>query len=492
MAFFSKKDGAGKKTEKKGKAPALRSRQAFQGGSYSLAVSALVLAIVVVLNIFVSALPLSMTHYDISASKLYSITSNTKVVVNALDKDVTIYWIVQADQEDEVIANLLDKYESLSDHIRVVKRNPDVYPTFAQQYTDEDVANNSLVVECGDRNRYIAYDDIYIQKPDMYSYTYNSSFDGEGAITSAIDYVVNAELPKLYVLEGHGEAELPANFRDQVEKENVEIDSLSLLTTDSIPVEAACLMIWAPESDISEEEKNMLQDYTQDGGRLLVVAGPGQEGNLENLNSLLTEYGVKFADGLVIEGDRGYFASQNPLLLLPELNSADVTDALIEENYHVMLPAAQGLDLSEAQDSVSALLTTSEASYAKADGYEITTYEKEDGDAEGPFAVGVSVDCGNDGRIIWFTSSFFLEDEYNAYSSGANGDLTMNAIASMVGETEAMAIRSKSLNYNYLTISESASAWLKVLMIGVFPLAYLGIGIAVVLRRRRLQHEAVR
>lgn len=138
------------------------SRLALRGGSYSLMVTGLVLAILIVVNIFVSSLPSSMTKYDISATKLYSITSNTKVVVNALDQDVTIYWIVQSGQEDAVIENLLSKYEALSDHIKVEKKNPDVYPTFAQQYTSETVANNSLVVECGDRSRYIGYDDIYL------------------------------------------------------------------------------------------------------------------------------------------------------------------------------------------------------------------------------------------------------------------------------------------------------------------------------------------
>ena len=54
-----------------------------------------------------------------------------------------------------------------------------------------------------------------------------------------------------------------------------------------------------------------------------------------------------------------------------------------------------------------------------------------------------------------------------------------------------MAIRSKSLNYNYLTISDSTSSLLKVVMIGVFPLAYLGIGILVVLKRRKLQNETL-
>lgn len=132
-----------------------RSQMALLGGSYSLVISAVVLALLIVVNLFVSALPTNLTKYDISSTKLYSITSNTKVVVNALEEDVTIYWIVQAGQEDDVIENLLGKCESLSDHITVVKRNPDVYPTFAEQYTDEEVPNNSLVVESGDRYRYI-------------------------------------------------------------------------------------------------------------------------------------------------------------------------------------------------------------------------------------------------------------------------------------------------------------------------------------------------
>ena len=136
----------------------------------------MVLAILIALNILVSALPANLTKYDMSASKLYSITSNTKVVVNALEEDVTIYWIVQSGKEDDVIETLLNKYDSLSDHITVVKKNPDVYPTFAEQYTSETVQNNSLVVECGERSRFIGYDDIYVQEPDLYSYTYNTSF----------------------------------------------------------------------------------------------------------------------------------------------------------------------------------------------------------------------------------------------------------------------------------------------------------------------------
>lgn len=349
--------------------PAVKHRIAMRGGVYSLLVTAVVLALLIVLNIMVGALPTTLTKYDISSSRLYSITSNTKVVVNNLEQDVTIYWIVQADAEDDVIENLLHQYESLSSHIEVVKKNPDVFPTFTQTYTSETVPNNSLIVESGERYRYVSYDDIYQGELNYYTGSYNyTEFDGEGAITSAIDYVVTEDLPVVYTLEGHGESALPSIFADQVEKENIEVASLSLLTVDEIPEDADAILIYAPTSDISEEERDMLAAYAEDGGKLLVMAGPTEDGTLTTLYSLLSDY---------------------------------------------------------------------------------------------------------------------------SYSSGANGDLAMNALSSLIGEREAMAIRSKSLNYNYLTISDSTSTVLKTLMIGVFPLVYLAIGVSVLLTRKKVQNETV-
>ena len=64
-------------------------------------------------------------------------------------------------------------------------------------------------------------------------------------------------------------------------------------------------------------------------------------------------------------------------------------------------------------------------------------------------------------------------------------NLAMNSMYSMIGENDAMAIRSKSFNYDYLTISDSDASLLKVLMIGVFPVLYLLVGITVVVKRRR-------
>lgn len=87
--------------------------------------------------------------------------------------------------------------------------------------------------------------------------------------------------------------------------------------------------------------------------------------------------------------------------------------------------------------------------------------------------------------MIVFTSNYFLNEAYNAYSSGANLDLAMNALSSLIGEREAVSIRSKSLGYNYLTISESDASKLKMWMIGVIPVAFVLYGVMTVIDRRK-------
>ena len=467
---------------------------ALKGGGYSLIISCVVLAILIVINLFVSVLPSSLTNMDISSSQLYSIGSNTKAVLNNLQEDITIYWIVQADAEDEILENLLARYESQSDHIKVEKKNPDVFPTFTEQYTDEEVPNNSLIVECGERSRYVSYEDIYEYTIDYYSYSeYASAFDGEGAITSAIDYVVTEDLPQLYMLEGHGEEELPSTFAEQVEKDNIEVSSFSLNTVETVPEEADCVLIYEPTSDISEDEAEKLSSYISGGGKIMVVSGPVEDGTLTNLNSLLENYGVAVNDGIVIEEDQGHFYYGYPYILIPDINSHAITDPIIENNYYVLMSISNGLIVSDENGTgtVTELLTTTSSSFSKASGYEMSTYEKEDGDTDGPFALAVSIEDASGGALVWFASNDFLSDEINYASSGANSDLAMNAIASMVGETEAMAISSKSLNYNYLTMTQEVSSFLKALMIGIVPLGYLGVGIGVIIRKRRRQNETV-
>lgn len=463
---------------------------AAKGGSYSVALTAIVLAILVAVNVFADALPTHLTKYDISASKLYSVTGNTKSVLNALDDDITIYWVVQSGEEDEIIENLLDKYAALSSRITIEKKNPDIYPTFAAQYTDSAVNNNSLIVECGEKYRYIDYSDIYVSDVDLASYSAVYSFDGEGAITSAIDYVTLEALPKVYSLTGHGEAALSDNFSAQLERENMSLEEISLLKEDEIPKDAASVLIYAPASDISSAERDMLADYVDNGGKLMIMSGGTDGGTLENLASLIGDYGVSVIDGMVVEQDREHYALGAPVVLLPDVAESDITQPIIDSKYYVIVPLAQGLEISEStQGEVTALLMTSDTAFSKKAGYAMTSYEKAEDDTDGPFALAVDIKSESGGEIIYFASSSMLDTLYNAYSSGANLNLAMNALSSLAGESEAVSIRTKSLSYDYLTISDSSAASLKTLMIGIIPAGVVLCGVIVILERRKRRNE---
>lgn len=110
----------------------------------------------------------------------------------------------------------------------------------------------------------------------------------------------------------------------------------------------------------------------------------------------------------------GYFSSA----MLPEIANHTFTSPLRDNEYYVLLPIAQGLTVSEdTQATVTELLITSKSSFSKIAGYNIVTYEKEEGDIDGPFDLDVAltenIDEDNDTNIIWVTSSLLLDEKVN-------------------------------------------------------------------------------
>ena len=275
----------------------------FRMGSYSFILTAIVLAIVIAVNLMANALPDRLTHYDISSAKIFTFTSNTKAIVTRLNEDVTLNWIVQAGQEDEILETLLEKYEKLSDHVKVVKKNPDIYPGFAAQYTNENIHNNDLIVICGDRSRHVRITDIYMQdtSESVAGGNVNLNFDGEGQITSAINYVTRDKLPKIYYLLGHEELEFTDCLKAAITKANYDIQGISLLGAQSIPEDADMILVNSPQVDLTEPEKDLLEEYILNGGSVMLVAGiPVYGGESNNVYDLCWDFGFDKQPGVVI------------------------------------------------------------------------------------------------------------------------------------------------------------------------------------------------
>ena len=468
-------------------------KKTLKNGSYSVILSVIFVVIIVVVNLIVDAFPSTYTELDVSDQQLFSIGDQTKDFLKELDKDVTIYQIAQSGSEDEVVSKLLQKYEEASDHIKVEKKDPVVNPKFTSEYTDEEVSSNSLIVVCEDRSKVVDYNNIYESSIDYNTYSYTTSgFDGEGQITSAISYVTSDNLPVLYTLDGHGEKSLDSTLQEDIEKANMEIKSLNLLTEESVPEDADCLMINSPSTDISEDERDAIIEYLENGGKAMIFSDYMGE-SMDNFDAVLENYGVERVDGIVIEGDAQHYAMQMPYYLLPDVSSAEAVSDFSSQGYFVLAPYAQGIrQLDNVRDTltIESLLTTSDDAYSKTD-LNTETLEKTDEDIDGPFDIGVSiteeVDDDKTTQIVYYSTANLMDSQINQMVAGGNEQMITESLNWMCStdETSTISIPSKSLEVSYLTVTAYDAAYWKICVMGLIPGVFLVVGFVVWLKRRK-------
>ncbi len=464
----------------------------FRAGSYSAFAAVIVITIAVIANMIAGTLPTSLTQLDMTSQSLYSLSDQTKRIAASLDKDVNLYLLATTGSEDETIQRLLERYEDLSDHIKVSTVDPSVQPTFLDGYdlSTSQLYANSVIVDCDGRYRLVSYNDIYVTSyvSDSYSYygySTTTEFDGENALTNAIHYVSSDNLPKLYTLTGHGEAELDTTIIDMIAQDNMEIESLSLLSLESMPGDATALIINAPTGDIGEDEAAMLTEWMLGGGKIVLVTDYIESDAMPNLLSVTEIMGLTVSNGLVVEGDSSMHVGRYPYYLLPEIASHEITNALIDGGYYILTPLAQRIESVEGTSAtITNLLSTSASAYAKADGMNAATTEKEEGDVEGTFHISAASELG-DGKLVWFASAGMLDSYIDQTVSGANSNLFLNALNWMGDQVESISIRAKSLDAASLTVTSAQSSFWSIVMIGLIPLGFIALGIVVTIRRKR-------
>ena len=106
----------------------------FRSGVWSAAIAAAVIVLAVLVNLIVRAIPSRYTEFDLSEAGLYTLSESSRQVADDLTQDLTIYYLAQTGNEDQIISKLLDKYAAQSSHITWELKDPAVYPTFAAQY----------------------------------------------------------------------------------------------------------------------------------------------------------------------------------------------------------------------------------------------------------------------------------------------------------------------------------------------------------------------
>ena len=491
-------------------------------GSYSVGMTVLVVAVIIVLNLVVGQIPEAYRNIDVSSTKIYDISDTSKDLLKGLDDKIDMKVLAVKDETDDRITTFISKYAALSDKIKVEWIDPVLHPSALTEYN---TSQNTIYVSCEatGKSTTVSFDKILVSDYSSYysgssSYT---SFDGEGQLSSAVNYVTSDVQKKIYTVTGHGEGSLSTTITDLMTKNNYTTEELNLLMKDSIPDDCDLLLMDGPTNDLSDDEVSLLSGYLGEGGKVMCLLGDTGLASLPKLAGLLKDYGIEGADGYIADPQRCY--QNQPYYIFPVLNlSGDMADGISSQM--VLLMNSRGLTTTDpARDTIttSAFMTTSEQAYAvteedqKQGTYDLgvvatetissdsdssdaassesdsSTDASSDSTSSDDTSADTSTDISSDGsadskesRLTVISAGSLIDQQItDAFSQLENTQVFMNAVTANFDGVKNISIEPKSLSVEYNTVQHSGL--LSLLVIFGVPIVLLIGGFSVWYRRRK-------
>ena len=237
----------------------------FKRGGMATVLSVVFIAIVVVLNVLVSALTdrFPSLDIDLTAQKVNSLSDQALEVAKSVDRDVTIYLMgtqegyeqnqiyssyVQRGMEYSQVSNLVKRLQEVNPKIHMEYVDPDTNPDFVSQYEGESLTTGKVLVKSDLRYQVLTVNDLFIVDSDTNS-TINSKVDS--ALAAALEMVNMDQVPVMSIITGHGEMLSTSNmtsFVDMMEQQNFQVQEVDTLTQD-IPEDTQVLMVATPTTD---------------------------------------------------------------------------------------------------------------------------------------------------------------------------------------------------------------------------------------------------
>lgn len=457
------------------------------------------LAACVLLNIGVKALE---DEYgwarDMSFNGYATTGEETKKALDRLERDVELYLLYQGGEEDAYLLNLLNRYQVLSDHIRVLPtdlaQNPGIVTRF-QGDVDRAVEADTVIVSCPDTGRYklLTYQDFMTSEFDMETGEFVlQGLAYEKRLTEAIVYVAQENIPVIGILQGHGELDTDALavLISFLSSNNYAVKTVNLMAGDTLE-DVELLLFAAPQKDLTELEMDMISTYAQDGGHFFVMRDYTDPiTGMPNYLSFLRSYGVIPLDGVVVAGeeDTGSYYG-NPFQLLPYMESMDMTLQLIAAKMDILLmPYASGFETpGEPTESLTTATVLKSGPHAfvrrVSDGSD--SAEKQPGDVEGEISVGLYAHRmyanGNVSRMFAVGSSPLFIWDY-IYESSYPEEFLIAMLGEIMPESGAsLEIMASTALRPALT---AGSQRMGIVLIIALPLLIVILGLCVLLPRR--------
>ncbi len=469
-------------------------RKSFLYSTNMLLIVALVLAILVLANIFLSEHNYRM---DFTESKLHSLSDQSVTVLKALEEDINIKGFFREGNYSRAgMENILKIYNYHSSRIKFEFIDPDKNPGLVKRY--DVTQDGTTILESGEKESRI-------------------TSTTEEDITNAIIQVTREKKKIIYFLEGHGEGSIEeagdnglSTVKSELEKLGYEVQSLSLALEDTFPQDVSCLVIPGPQKDLLPHEEETVRAYIRRGGRLAFMIDPE---SAPGMISFLSEYGILLENDLIVDTVSRLLGGDYFMPVVSEYEFHTITDGF---RYATFFPFARTIEISETKPegvTLTALAKTSPNSWSERDlAVQEVTFDEEK-DRQGPLNLAVvatiagggedsalpspeseaeeteqqpdeSLQSDKEGRLAVFGDSDFVKNRY--YALSGNGNFFLNTLNWLTEEADLISIQPKTQMPRSIQLTPSQGRLLFFVSVIMLPLAVLILGISVWIRRRTL------
>ena len=462
-------------------------------GAYVVAYVLVVFALVTLANWAVNRHASDVTGFlglppswDLTATKRYSLSDQTRKIVRGLDREVTIHYFDRKDQFDRA-RDLLENYNHLSPRLSVEYVDPDRKPAIAKQY--EIRTYGTIILATGGRRE-------------------EASLLDEESITNTLIRLLKTGPKNVCFVEGHGERGLDDSERKgfsgakkALEDSRYAVRSISLLREAKVPEDCSVVMVAGPEREYVEPEVEALRSFVEDGGRTLFLLDPGGS---KKLMELLAGWNVELKKDLVIDLNplNQLFGGGATTPVVSEYKSHTITRAL--ERTMTLMPFARSVQPGEDSKTgitVETLFETSEESWATrfSPEMEMVTLRRDQA-TQGPIPLAVAGTVSNDegdagrspgdgdssetkeGRFVVIGSSGFPANNYMGF--GGNRDLFVNTVNWLSSDEDLISVRPKPPEDRRVNLTKAQMDRVFYLSVVGLPLLMIISGVAVWWRRR--------
>ena len=471
------------------------------------------IAIIIVLAAMVNYL--GFEHYrrwDLSRDKKYALSDKTKHFLDSIKGKVrmTVFFGAQNPLTGDV-QNLLTEYQYASrgkidveyvDPERSLTRAKELFDKY-KVVTDESV----VIVDYKGRNKTVKASEMAELdqgNPMVGEEPKVAAFKGEQAITSALIDVVEGKANTVGWIVGHKEAPLSGQspvsiLKTFIENENIQLKELNLFEVPAVPSEDKVLVIAGPQYDFSDREMQLLREFWNKDGRILVLIDPAAK--TPKLLAFFNELGLKVDDdrlmAMVKTGIQevarvrdvvAHFLPDNPVtkrLAGAQAPFFGATSSLTLESERVAPANIHLAPLAQAEKGY-----WGETDYYS-DDEALLQFDpaKDKGD---PLTIAASVEKGgsadervqiNSARLIVVANSTFVQD--NALTQDQQGlDFVSASINWLLSREQMIGIAPKIPQTLTFTLDPEALRRLRWIILVLIPLVPAVIGLFVWWRRR--------